>query len=44
VLNNPDVSEEESEHNFELAKRYYSFTMLEKRLSLLMADCFGEIV
>ncbi|HKJ37137.1 MAG TPA: glycosyltransferase family 4 protein [Anaerolineales bacterium] len=44
VLNNPDVTEEEAEHNFELAKRYYSFTMLEKRLSLLMANCFGEIV
>ncbi|HSM71652.1 MAG TPA: glycosyltransferase family 4 protein [Anaerolineales bacterium] len=42
VLNNPDVTEEESEHNFELAQRYYSFTMLEKRLSLLLADCLGE--
>ncbi|HSG42681.1 MAG TPA: glycosyltransferase family 4 protein [Anaerolineales bacterium] len=44
VLNNPDVTAEESEHNFELARRYYSFTMLEKRLRLLMANCFGEIV
>jgi len=42
VLNNPDVTAEESEHNYELAQRYYSFTMLEKRLSLLMANCFGE--
>jgi len=44
VLNNPDVTTEEAEHNFELAKRYYSFTMLEKRLHLLLANCFGEAV
>ena len=42
VLNNPDVTAEESEHNYELAQRYYSFTMLEKRLSLQLANCFGE--
>ncbi len=42
VLNNQEVTEEESEHNFELAQRYYSFTMLEKRLGLLLADCLGE--
>jgi len=44
VLNNLDVTTEEAEHNFELAKRYYSFTMLEKRLHLLLANCFGEAV
>ena len=44
VLNNPDVTAEEAEHNFELAKRYYSYTMLEKRLHLLLANCFGEAV
>ena len=44
VLNNPDVTTEEAEHNFKLAKRYYSFTMLEKRLQLLLANCFGEAV
>jgi len=44
VLKHPDVTAEESEHNFELAKRYYSFTMLEKRLRLLLANCFGEVV
>jgi len=42
VLNNPDVTAEESEHNYELAQRYYSFTMLEKRLGLQLANCFGE--
>ena len=43
VLNNPDVTAEESEHNYELAQRYYSFTMLERRLHLLLANCFGEV-
>ena len=43
VLNNPELTAEESEHNYELAKRYYSFTMLEKRLAVLLADCFGEM-
>jgi hypothetical protein len=44
VLKHPKETAEESEHNFELAKRYYSFTMLEKRLHLLLANCFGENV
>jgi hypothetical protein len=30
------------EHNYELARRYYSFAMLERRLQVLLADCFGE--
>ncbi|MBK9928192.1 MAG: glycosyltransferase family 4 protein [Anaerolineales bacterium] len=42
VLKNPELTAEESEHNFELAKRYYSFTMLERRLGHLLANCFGE--
>ena len=42
VLKHPDVTAEEAEHNFELARRYYSFTMLERRLKHLLADCFGE--
>jgi len=44
VLNNPELTAEESEHNFALAKRYFSFTMLEQRLKVLLADCFGGIV
>jgi len=43
VLNNPELTAEESEHNYELAKRYYSFKVLEKRLAVLLADCFGEM-
>ena len=44
VLKHPEVTAEEAEHNFELAQRYYSYTMLEKRLGLLLANCFGEVV
>jgi mannosylglucosylglycerate synthase len=44
VLQNPAVTAIEADHNFELAKRYYSFSVLEKRLSLLLANCFGETV
>lgn len=44
VLKHPDVVVEEAEHNFKLAQRYYSYTMLEKRLHLLLANCFGENV
>jgi len=43
VLNNPELTAEESEHNYELAKRYYSFKVLEKRLAVLLAECFGEM-
>jgi hypothetical protein len=42
VLTHPDDVREECEHNYELAKRYYSYTMLERRLKLLLSDCFGE--
>jgi hypothetical protein len=30
------------EHNYQLARRYYSYSVLERRLSVLLADCFGE--
>ena len=44
LLKHPEQVSEECQHNYELAKRYYSFTMLERRLNFLLADCFGEIV
>ena len=31
-----------AEENYKLARRYYSYSMLERRLRLLLADCFGE--
>lgn len=30
------------EHNYELARRYFSYSMLERRLSVVLAECFGE--
>ena len=44
LLTNPEKSRQMCEHNFNLARRYYSFSMLERRLGLLLADCFGEDV
>ena len=44
VLQHPEVTVQEAEHNFALARRYYSFTMLERRLQHLLADCFGEVI
>ena len=42
VLENPALAHEMAEHNFQLAKRHYSYTMLQRRLHTLLADCFGE--
>lgn len=44
VLTHPKEAAEEAEHNYQLARRYYSYSMLERRLGLLLADCFGEVV
>ncbi len=42
VLENPVLALDMEEHNYQLAKRHYSYTMLERRLHTLLADCFGE--
>ena len=42
VLTHPEETVKQAEHNYELARRYYSFAMLERRLEVLLADCFGE--
>jgi mannosylglucosylglycerate synthase len=42
VLNNPDLAREMAEHNYNIARRHYSFSMLERRLNTLLTDCFGE--
>jgi hypothetical protein len=44
ALQNPEVTAKEAEHNFELAKRHFSYSVLERRLRLLLANCFGEAV
>lgn len=42
VLTNPALAAEMAEHNFQLARRYYSFAVLERHLQTLLAECFGE--
>lgn len=44
VLKHPEEAANRAEHNYELARRYFSYSMLERRLSLLLSDCFGEMV
>jgi hypothetical protein len=31
-----------TDHNYCLAKRYYAYSVLERRLQTLLAECFGE--
>ena len=42
VLDNPALAEEDAENNYQLAKKYYSFTMLERRLQTLLMEHYGE--
>jgi len=42
VLLNPSVAQEWAEINYQLAKRYFSFTVLERRLQSVLADCLGQ--
>jgi glycosyltransferase involved in cell wall biosynthesis len=44
ILTHPEIAQAQCEHNYELAQRYYSYSMLERRLGLLLSDCFGEVV
>jgi hypothetical protein len=42
VLTHPEEARKQCDHNYELARRYYSFTVLKRRLQVLLSDCFGE--
>ncbi|MGA7194951.1 MAG: glycosyltransferase family 4 protein [Anaerolineales bacterium] len=42
VLLNPLEVQEWAEINYQLAKRYFSFTVLEHRLQSVLADCLGQ--
>lgn len=44
LLVHPAESAQHAEANYILARRYYSYSVLERRLELLIADCFGEAV
>ena len=41
ALKNPDQTQEWVETNYQLAKRYFSYTVLERRLESIVADCLG---
>jgi len=42
-LGSPDEVQEVTRQNYALGRRYYSFTVLERHLQLLLADCLGEM-
>jgi hypothetical protein len=44
VLTHPKEAKQLCDYNYELARRYFSYSMLERRLGLLLSDCFGEVV
>jgi glycosyltransferase involved in cell wall biosynthesis len=44
LLLHPEEAARYAEQNYELARRYYSFSVLERRLRHLLADCFGEMI
>ncbi|HVN53659.1 MAG TPA: glycosyltransferase family 4 protein [Anaerolineaceae bacterium] len=42
LLEEPALREENAEYNYNLARRYYSYTTLERSLHTLLSQCFGE--
>lgn len=42
ILNDPRAAQAMTDHNYRLGKLHYSYAMLERRLTMLVADCFGE--
>ncbi len=44
ILTHPDEACSQCEHNYKLARRYFSYAVLERRLGHLLAQCFGEDV
>lgn len=42
VMENKTFAAEMTEHNYQLGRRHYSYTILERRLQTLLAECFGE--
>ena len=41
ALKNPDLTHEWTEMNYQLAQRYFSYSVLERRLESIVADCLG---
>lgn len=44
ILTHPQEVVDIAEHNYKLAHRYFSYRVLERNLSTLLANCFGEDV
>jgi glycosyltransferase involved in cell wall biosynthesis len=44
ALQHPEQARAWAEENYQLAKRYFSFTVLERRLQSVLADCLGQQV
>lgn len=42
VLSSQDLAQEMAEHNYNLARKYYSFGALQHHLEALLFSCFGE--
>ncbi len=42
LMSDQGLVEEMAEQNYKLAKRHYSYKVLERHLKTLIADCFGE--
>jgi hypothetical protein len=42
LIERPDVAADWAQANYELARRYFSFAVLERRLDALLHECFGE--
>ncbi len=40
-LQNPELTREWTEMNYQLAQRYFSYSVLERRLESIVADCLG---
>jgi glycosyltransferase involved in cell wall biosynthesis len=41
ALQHPEETHEWTENNYQLARRYFSYTVLERRLESIVADCLG---
>lgn len=42
ILRDREFAEEMTEHNYQLGKQYYSFTVLEQQLRVLLHSCFSR--
>jgi hypothetical protein len=41
ILIDQEMAEAWAEQNYQLGRRYYSFSVLQRRLEALLGDCFG---